>query len=351
MTDTIEATTTNNVIQTVSYNDAQKFLQSLLNLTLDFRTKWYFRGQRGKFLCKPKLWRIAETEARTTELLAKYLKEKWYITEQNLRQWHDITNENELTVAIYHYAQHLLLVNFLYDVNIEGIQVGFDNLIQPLTTSQFNDMQSFRGLESPLRLEPEIRVARELFEAQKASSFSNIYAMGAMVLAQHYGIPTSLLDFTTKPLIAAFFAANTKNVNDEIVVYALNECLVSTGVKLKINGLYETIDGGEQAPLMLINPAKFCDLSYNINIQRQAGVFIHFKYANKHYFSKGAWPTLEDMIANSHMNSVTPPKKLILEASCREHLLRILANSDVYMKFLEPSLKHVADEITSKIKA
>lgn len=81
-------------------------------------------------------------------------------------------------------------------------------------------------------------------------------------LAQHYGVPTRLLDWTYDPFVAAFFASRSSDiVSDDICIWAMNTRLMGSimGVEKKF-------------PLALVTP----HYSGNPNLAAQKGLFTHW---------------------------------------------------------------------------
>jgi hypothetical protein len=151
---------------------------------------------------------------------------------------------------------------------------------------EFAELCDSAGLQLPEQaytyiMNPEIRQfdAFDPKNLQKYQEFPSIELQHILALAQHYNLPTRLLDFTFDPLAALFFAAEEPpcgiKENLFFVVYALNRGLIKSDINQ-----YKEIHTPTYA---------------NENLKHQKGLFLLDKKAYE-ALEKGKFPSDMELI-------------------------------------------------------
>jgi hypothetical protein len=128
-----------------------------------------------------------------------------------------------------------------------------------------------------------------------------------MALAQHYGVPTRLLDWTRQPYIAAFFAAESakKLLDDRKCDFA--ECLVVWAFYFPDLGRQDD-EVRKYAPISVVTAPK----ATNTNMKAQQGVFTLLNttylrdFTSPEYYGEESW--LYRLIANPEMKYLKDTK-------------------------------------------
>lgn len=167
------------------------------------------------------------------------------------------------------------------------------------------------------------RLSNSILESNTKTEFEWLF------LAQHYGLPTRLLDWTTNPFVALFFAINDKNEKDGVVYMT----------KQHIQDNYELFD-----PYMA-DYLKGIKSVFQIQPHQGDVIFIRPRYTDTRYLNQKS-------VFSCHANpdTILDVKKLDIEIinipyrfkQLLRDRLRIIGISE---SFLYPGLSGIASEV------
>lgn len=218
-------------IEERKFKTAQSFLEALAPWSKSIKSDDYiFRGHSDKnYLLAP-----TSIRKESIESIWKYSRAYIDITGS--------TKDNDFSLA---YVEYQLIRDFYRGADVRGLQVPTSDRLR----KRLHQKVDFRTMSK--WVDGDKWLPDDMLEVA--------------ALAQHYGIPTRLLDWTYDPFVAAFFASKPSGRKPKsLCVWGLNAASIAT------------LDEGEtDFPLKLITP----HYSGNPNLAAQSGLFTHWAHS------------------------------------------------------------------------
>ncbi len=264
--------------------------------------KWAWRGQANAD------WELVPAAFRPGTLLG-------YVTSQYVLR----TSEVDLSSANRHRAEFYALYDFLHLSDKVGLRVPGDN-------------QVFRNNEAHQKI---------ILPTFGLPTWPPNEILEVMAIAQHHGVPTRLLDFTSNALVAAFFAASSikkesSDTGNHMAIWGIDrDFLYSAQI--------QHVPTAEDIIIVTVPRA------YNGNLHAQHGFFIMDRGAglstsvqlNKtvEEFARLAWTT------NKIDPNWKPMVKVEAPVSIVPELLQLLEVENIDRAHLMPSFDGVVAEL------
>jgi len=268
------------------------------------RIPWIFRGQKdSEWSLRPSAWREEASEMPLFQSLRKNASEheagrlglrcEWEESTEHVESWRA---KGHVDDYIAHKTfEHFVVRDFCQMVNELGFPLN-EGFVDPVC-----NLNPFAAMMSPYR-------GRKPFHV-------------IMAMAQHHGLPTRLLDWSTNPLKAAFFCVDELIPRPEkkIAVFALHE------------------DAFQDRNILPFEVER----SFIGHLHAQQGLFTYSTSADISYIQNGEWPRVDDIVSPKWL------MKIVLPQSEAEEVSRLLFVERISAAHLKPSLDSIKNTLHS----
>lgn len=203
---------------------------------------------------------------------------------------------------------------------------------------------SFKSIESNL-LEEFKRHSQKILDSEKIPKNDIEW----MILAQHYGMPTRLLDWTTNPMVALYFAIESHPDENGVIYSAIQEIAEYKEAKrISLVDGFMTLEGGKFHPFDFTEIPQFQKMYADRYDMIAPIVFIRPKYTDERYSNQKtvlACPeTSEIEFSTVLRDGLTVP--VAIKPRLRSYLRKIGIDSS----YIYPGLTGVASMVTTQIE-
>jgi len=203
----------------------------------------------------------------------------------------------------------------LFDV-FEGAKIGQTMVYRGMTDSSY-ELKTSLGRCEPIYGKTILQLEKRIMKLFKESSISYLEnkpenELEWLAIAQHFGLPTRLLDWSYNPLIATFFAVEKKEDSDSVIYTFSGADTIQDSSKIKPSELDKVI--------------RYRPPHISVRIQNQAGLFTVHNEPEKEF-------------SHNRLN------KIIIPNTIKRDIKKSLFKYGISQKLIYPGLEGISKDL------